>query len=88
MQYIDGICMYLTFTLVQDKGAEVILRNLLVALIEPFTINDEVIHTKFNGRIAIFKLVFPKQQSMFSSLQKRFSPNLHINLVLTFLRQK
>lgn len=64
--------MYLTFTLVQDKGAEVILRNLLVALIEPFTINDEVIHTKFNGRIAIFKLVFPNNNRCSLHYRKDF----------------
>lgn len=59
---IKDICIYLTFSLVHDSGTNVILGNPFIALIEPFTINNEGIHIKIKGKEVTFKLEFPKEK--------------------------
>lgn len=46
----------MTFILVHDAGIDVILGNPFTALIEYFTIDDVVIHTKIKGKEITFKL--------------------------------
>lgn len=54
------------FMLVQDASMEIILRNFFIV---SFTIDDIDIPTKIKGREVIFKLEFPKQKNLISSLK-------------------
>lgn len=51
--YINETCLYLTFILVQDASTKVILGNPFIAILEPFTIDDVGIHSKFKVKILL-----------------------------------
>lgn len=44
----------MTFILIQDTGAEVILSNPFTTVIKPFTVDDIGIHTKLKGKEVTF----------------------------------
>lgn len=57
----------------QDAGRDVIWGNPFTALIEPFTIDDNGIHTNFKGKEVTFKLEYPKRQTLIPSLKEQSS---------------
>lgn len=67
---IEDICIYMIFILVQDASTIGILGNSFTTLIEPFTIDDVGIHTKFKSNEVTFKLESPKRQSLIFSLKE------------------
>lgn len=79
---INDTCLYLTFILFQDVGIKVILGNLFIIILEPYTIDDVEIHSRFKDKEITFKLEFLTCRALISSLkEKACQKNNHINFL-------
>lgn len=73
MVCVEGVCIYMTFILIQDTGTNIILVNPFTALIEHFTIDDEGILTNLKGKNVTIILEFPKTKMLISSFKDKYA---------------